>query len=282
MTPDVPARVVLNDGFGAGIHRLRLYAPEVAATVAAGQFVMLGCAEAGGPLLRRPFSIQKTDGEQFDVLYRVVGVGTRALAALRPGQVVPVLGPLGRGFTPPQPSEHAILIGGGVGVPPIFLMAAQLDSRGHRAWSAVLGVRGRADRPCLVAFDEGFPGDGRVHLCTIDGSFGHRGHVVSLWESLGPVPARARVYACGPMAMLRAVAEAAALRGLPCEVSVETMMGCGVGICMGCVMESSAYVNAGGEERKSFSPYDRWWLACRRGPVFDAQAVVLNDGGLLH
>ena len=282
---DAPAPVVSNEDLGASIFLLTLDAPEIARLTRPAQFVMLQAAPQGGPLLRRPFSIQRVyDDGRIEVLYKVVGRGTAMMAALRPGDLLPTLGPLGRPWTAPAPGEHALLIGGGVGIPPMVVLSDDLGRTRHDAWTALLGVRSLSERGCLVGFERGPVLDpGRIEVATLDGSLGHRGHVLSLWRALreaGRLPGALRVYACGPMAMLRAVAVEAADLGVPCEVSVETMMGCGVGVCMGCVVESRAYVDAA--DRSAFSPYDRWWLACTRGPVFDAQQVVLDDGGLLH
>jgi dihydroorotate dehydrogenase electron transfer subunit len=117
----------------------------------------------------------------------------------------------------------------------------------------------------------------------MDGSIGYHGHVVDAWMDSwareGRPEGKMVVYACGPMVMLRAVAAKTAELGIHCEVSVETMMGCGFGVCMGCVIENKAAHEEGGVV---LNPYDRWLLVCRKGPVFDAQKIVLDDGGLLH
>jgi dihydroorotate dehydrogenase electron transfer subunit len=250
---------------------------------------MVGVGVELSPVLRRPFSVQRVEGDTYDILYRDVGVGTRLMTRLLPGQEVSTLGPLGNSFTMPQPDERAVLLGGGVGIPPMVALADGLEAAGHRDWEAFLGVRSTKDAGCFVGFDERY-GRGtiyaeQVHRATMDGSVGFAGHVVAAWldrwegQGLGPEGA-CRLYACGPMIMLRAVAEAAAERGIPCEVSVETMMGCGMGACMSCVIESSDARDP--KKRASMSPYDRWLLACRKGPVFDAAAVVLEDGGFLH
>jgi dihydroorotate dehydrogenase electron transfer subunit len=256
-------RVAHQEELGAQTHLLTLDAPAIAQETQPGQFVMLQSAPRGGPLLRRPFSVQRVhDDGGIEILYKVVGVGTAAMAALVPGDRVTALGPLGHPFTMPSRSEHAVLLGGGVGIPPMVILSDHLRAAGHTAWTALLGLRSAMQRGAAV---------------------GHKGHVVSLLRTLrdtGRLDGPLRLYACGPMAMLRAVAVEAANLRVPCEVSVETMMGCGVGVCMGCVIESSAWVSAA--DRRAFSPYDRWWLACKRGPVFDAQQVVLDDGGLLH
>jgi dihydroorotate dehydrogenase electron transfer subunit len=278
------ATVVENRSLGSGVWLLRLRSADVCAEQRAGRFVMLGTGErvAEGPpspMLRRPFSIQRVEGDVFEVLYRVVGIGTACMAGMAAGQVVEVLGPLGNAFTEPAPGESAVLLGGGVGIPPMVALADQL---GDRAWTAYLGVRGTADAGCFVGFDER-PGWGdRVVRATMDGSLGFHGNVVQAWLDSRDPSRRERVYACGPMVMLRAVAKAAAKLGIPAEVSVETMMGCGVGICMGCVIENRAYADGTPQERAAMSPYDRWLMACTKGPVFPADGVVLDDGGLLH
>lgn len=280
------ATVVENRDLGSGVWLLRLRSPAVCSEQRAGRFVMIGTGEevAGGPpapMLRRPFSIQRVEGDVFDVLYRLVGVGTACMASMKPGRSVEVLGPLGNAFTTPRPGERAVLLGGGVGIPPMVALADQL-SAGGSDWTAYLGVSGVADAGCFVGFDERPTWGDHVVRATMDGSLGFHGNVVQAWlESRDPSQTE-RVYACGPMVMLRAVAKAAAEIGVPAEVSVETMMGCGIGICMGCVIENKKYIDGTREERAAMSPYDRWLMACTKGPVFPADGVVLDDGGLLH
>ncbi|MCO4772188.1 MAG: dihydroorotate dehydrogenase electron transfer subunit [Deltaproteobacteria bacterium] len=283
------ATVVENRDLGSGVHLLRLRNREVCAEQRAGRFVMLGVGETvegnpPAPMLRRPFSIQRVEGDVFDVLYRVVGVGTTCMAAMKRGRVVEVLGPLGNAFTPPAPGEQAILLGGGVGIPPMVAMADALSAN-NADWKAFLGVSSTADAGCFVGFDDRPSWDSRVHRATMDGSLGFHGHVVQAWladREANPSVTKKRVYACGPMVMLRAVAKVAASLNIPAEVSVETMMGCGIGICMGCVIENKRFTEGSVEDRSTMSPYDRWLMACTKGPVFDAQGIVLDDGGLLH
>jgi len=280
--PDRHCSVVENRDLGNGVWLLRLRGSDIVAGMQPGCFVMLSCgAEL---LLRRPFSIQRVDGDIYDILYRVVGLGTAALSQLRVGQEVQALGPLGNSFTWPGESETAVLLGGGVGIPPMVALADALTERGHGSWEAYVGVGSAADVGCFVGFDERYGADPRVRRATMDGSIGFHGHVVAAWmshlEQASAAGNPLRVYACGPMVMLRAVQSQAAERGLPCEVSVETMMGCGMGACMSCVIENSQAQDP--EARAAMSPYDRWLLACRRGPVFEASSVVLEEGEFLH
>ncbi len=280
---DALAQVVENRDLGSGVFLLRLLAPEVAEGCLPGCFAMLQTAEGLTPIARRPFSIQRASDGICDILYRVVGEGTALMSRMTPGQEARLLGPLGRSFRLPEEGERAILLGGGVGIPPMVALADALESKAHRAWAAFLGVASVADRGCMVGFDERYGEDPRVHRATMDGTLGFHGHVVAAFErwldrseAQGPL----RLYACGPMVMLRAVAAAAHERGLPAQVSVETLMGCGVGVCMACGSERREGEDP--ERRAQMSPYDRWLLTCRKGPVFDAQAVVLDDEGFLH
>lgn len=276
---DALVEVAFNRDLGAGYFLLGLLDAHVAATFRAGQFAMVEVA--GGPrrvpepLLRRPFSVQRRfdgpGGPGCEVLYKVVGVGTARMAVLRPGDRIRVLGPLGRPFGPVEPGEAAVLVGGGVGIPPLVALADELDAAGHD-YHAILGVRGAADGPCFSGFRG--PRRGRVEFCADDGSVGRRGTVldalVARWDAEGGPAAGTRVYACGPKRMLDAVAAACESRGVVCQISVETLMGCGMGACMACVIRARA-ADAGA----GVSPYDRWLLTCLKGPVFDSREVVV-------
>lgn len=212
-------------------------APEVAASVRAGQFVNLGWA--GGPLLRRPFSVYRSDGEHIEVVLKAVGAGTAQLLAMEVGDHVSCLGPLGRGFEL-SGARTAVLISGGLGVAPMPLAAREAKAAGVRVtW--VHGARTAAE---LCAESEGE----EVVWATDDGSQGTRGTAVSA------APDADLVLACGPNRMLAAVAE----RWPDARVAVETYMGCGTGVCLGCAVP----LKRGG--------YDR---ACTEGPVYRAADV---------
>ncbi len=214
-------------------------APEIAATVRAGQFVNLGLRP--GPLLRRPFSVYTADGDVVEVIFKPVGEGTALLAGLDVGDHVSVLGPLGHGFDFDPGWGSVALVSGGLGVAPMPLAARAAAAAGLRVtW--VHGARTAAE------LDSEWYGD-EVVFATDDGSRGVRG------TALAAVPAGiGAVLACGPNRMLAAVAE----RWPDAQVAVETNMGCGTGVCLGCAVP------------KTEGGYDR---ACQEGPVFRAGAV---------
>ncbi|MCL4517065.1 MAG: dihydroorotate dehydrogenase electron transfer subunit [Firmicutes bacterium] len=260
------ARVSENRPLDAGVHLLGLEAPEIAASARPGQFVHIRCS--GGedfrdPLLRRPISIHDVDGAAGRVLLMVRGAGrgTRWLNALAPGSTVNLLGPLGRGFDRMGGSgagagrEDAFRVeatragasradatgavaplvfvaGGGIGVAPLVFLARRLVASGSRV-EAFVGAR---DAETLLGLEAFSSLDMLVHIATDDGSMGYHGNVVELMEKTLATPGRwpARLYACGPRAMLGRIRRSAALGGISCQVSLEERMGCGVGACLGC------------------------------------------------
>ncbi len=233
---------------------LRFAAPSIAGQVQPGQFLNLRVDPDGDPLLRRPFSVYRVDGGALEILFHVVGRGTAALAARRPGEMLDVLGPLGIPFGLADGGyETAILVGGGLGVAPLPAATAVLRRLG-RPLITVLGAR-TADQ--LV--DDHLE---NVHLATDDGTRGLRGTAVDLLLRIMDAerPVKPRLFACGPNPMLRALAEVAKARRIPCEVSLEGPMACGFGICQGCPVELT-----GGE--KAYA------LMCTDGPVFDVTRI---------
>jgi dihydroorotate dehydrogenase electron transfer subunit len=220
-----------------GMGVISMDAPEIAATVRAGQFVNLGLA---GTFLRRPFSVYRVDGDRIEVVLKAVGVGTVQLLAMRPGDVVSCLGPLGHGFELPAGPRNAVLVSGGLGVAPMPLAANEARAAGMR----VTWVHGARTGEELCSESEGDD----VIWATDDGSRGFAGTAVAA------APDGDIVLACGPNPMLAAAAK----RWPDALVAVETYMGCGTGVCLGCAVP----LTRGG--------YDR---ACKEGPVYRAADI---------
>jgi dihydroorotate dehydrogenase electron transfer subunit len=226
-------RLVARDMFVITMH-----APEIATSVLPGQFVNIGWSP--GPLLRRPFSVYRVDGERIEIVLKAVGVGTAQLLSMSQGDRVSCLGPLGRGFEISAGPRSAVLVSGGLGVASMTLAARQASSRGIR----VTWVHGARTAEDLCSESDG---DDLI-WATEDGSKGIKGTAVAA------APDADLVLACGPNRMLAAVAA----RWPEAQVAVETYMGCGTGVCLGCAVP----LQRGG--------YDR---ACKEGPVYRAADV---------
>ena len=230
-----------------------------------GQFVMLRLANQMTPLLRRPFSIHRLiPGDEggvrgLEILYQVVGTGTRLLAGVRPGEALDLVGPLGRGFVVPSDSRRVYLAAGGIGVAPMLFLADRLSRErpGLAGVEMFLGGRSQADLLCREEFSRlGL----KVQVSTDDGSCGERCLITQpLLEAVKQTPPDV-LLACGPTAMLKCVAGIAREFGLPCQVSIETMMACGMGACLGCAVERRP-------------PASQYLHACRDGPVIDVQLL---------
>lgn len=264
---DHRALVLANRRLATGYNVVCLAAPDLAATVAPGQFVMLKVAPGLDPLLRRPFSVferlRDPRGEPLGIslLNKTVGAGTRRVFDLEPGDRVALLGPLGRPFEPVAPPAEAWLVAGGVGLAPFATLGEALVARGTKT-TLFYGARRAADLVCLDVFEQ-LALD--LVLATEDGSRGVTGPItLPLAQALARTPASTDVtlYACGPTAMLRAVAALARRYGRPCFVSLEPAMGCGLGGCYGCVVP----VSDNGRRH--------WVRACVDGPVVAADRIV--------
>jgi len=264
---DVVGKVSGNVPLAPGVYLMRLAAEPIARAVAPGQFVHLAVPGMEGHLLRRPMSVYAADaqGGEIELLYQCVGFGTRRMAGLAVGAEVGMIGPIGRGWeghgTGPG-RGRALLVGGGIGAAPLFMLAAGLLAQGAFV-DVVLGAQTKAALVCRERF-AGLLGryagqDVQAVSCaTDDGSFGHAGLCTDLVETALTDQAYGYIAACGPEPMMRTVAGLAQAAGVRCEVSLERRMACGIGACLSCAVETSA-----GLKR-----------ACVDGPVFDAREVV--------
>ena len=273
MTPVRERCEVLERRRTGAYQALTLVAPRTAEHARPGQFVHLLAGEDRSFPLRRPFSVHKVERPgtgmgTVEVVFDVVGAGTRALARLRPHDVVDALGPLGRPFDPPEGPAGCLLVGGGYGTAPLFFLATELLARRCRVdfviWAATAGR-------LLDAMEAKRLGHS-LTVTTDDGSAGRRGLVTDPLAGLLASTGAERVYACGPMPMLAAVSRLAAAAGVPCQVAVEEQMACGTGICFSCVLPVGDGGGAGpGATRMARS--------CLEGPVFDGAAIAWAELG---
>jgi len=233
-----------------------------------GQFVMLRAADWGSaPLLPRPMSLLSA-GLEVSMLVKVVGEGTRRLASAALGSSFTLLGPLGAPWVLPGAGERAVLVAGGVGLPPLLFLAREIgasapDAKGDRARPFLLyGGRTAADLPLTAEAQQST----ELRVATEDGSRGTPGLVTALLEpALAEIArdgARARLYACGPEPMMRAVAAKAAAHDVGCQVSLEARMACGYGVCLGCAVPRAS----GG-----------YLYACTDGPCVDSREIEWTD-----
>jgi dihydroorotate dehydrogenase electron transfer subunit len=255
---------------------LTLAAPRIAGGARPGQFVHLLAGEDRSFPLRRPFSIWRAGSGAVEVVFDVVGAGTRALAQLRPHDVVDALGPLGRPFDPPEAPAGCLLVGGGYGAAPLFFLAAELRARGCR----VDLVTGAATAARLLDPTEAGRLGSSLTVTTDDGSAGQRGLVTDPLPELLAGTGAGRVYACGPMPMLAAVSRVAAAAGVACQVAVEEQMACGTGICFSCVLPVGPGGGSGGlKPSPPESAPTRMARSCLEGPVFDGAAIAWAELG---
>jgi dihydroorotate dehydrogenase electron transfer subunit len=259
--------IVHHEDVGSGYFKMGLAFPEVARMARPGQFVMVRLPDRDVPLLRRPFSVHNIlieDGgvRGFELLYKVVGQGTRGMSERRSGEVLDVLGPLGNGFSYPDTFQHAFVVAGGVGVATLCFLVAELVRKQGVKSTVFLGGCSAADILCLDAFkDMGT----EVFVTTEDCSLGEKGLVtLEVEKALTIQPKPDVIYACGPTPMLKAIGEIAGKYEVPCQISLETVMACGFGVCLGCAVEK---VEAPGT----------YFHTCTDGPVFDSRQVLLNS-----
>jgi dihydroorotate dehydrogenase electron transfer subunit len=270
-------RVLENVPLARDTYRVRFHCPELARRIVPGQFLMLRLADCDDPLLGRPLALYDTvladaacgPAVGVDIVYLVLGKMTRRLVTLAPGAELEVWGPLGNGF-PPQTAEHLVMVAGGIGQTPFPALAREhLGGRRYgdppRAVSAVRRVTlcyGARSRDFLAGIDDFRRLGVEVRVSTDDGTAGHQGLVTDLLPAVLDDSQSARIVCCGPEPMMEAVARIASARGVACQVSLETPMACGIGICFSCVARV--------RDEQGGWDYRR---TCVEGPVFDARRI---------
>jgi dihydroorotate dehydrogenase electron transfer subunit len=250
---------------------IRLHAPALAVAIRPGQFVMIRSPKSSDPLLARPFALYDNVLDDagkpigIDIVYLVVGKMTGLLAGLRQGDSLEVWGPLGNGFPEPLGDQHVALVAGGIGQTPFLAHTRELlGTRGYAGQSPRRRVQrvslyyGVRTKDLAAGVDDFQNAGATVHLASNDGTIGHHGFITDLLAQHEPPE---HLFGCGPEPMLHALAQQAERRGIPCHLSLETPMACGVGICFSCV---TVVRTADGWDYKR---------VCVDGPVFDAKCL---------
>jgi dihydroorotate dehydrogenase electron transfer subunit len=267
----ISAPVLANYALARETYLIRLEAPIIAYSIRPGQFLMIRLRDGTDPLLGRPFALYDTMLDEhgraigLDIVYLVVGKVTRLMAQLREGDRVNIWGPLGNGFPDPVADNHVALVAGGIGQTPFLAQIRELlGTRGYggdksrqrvQRVSLYYGVR---TSELAAGVNEFRQAGAEVHLASNDGTLGYHGFVTDLLQThLAPQ----HIFGCGPEPMLHALALQAQRRGIPCHLSLETPMACGVGICFSCV--TPVKTGEGWDYKR----------VCVEGPVFDAAGL---------
>ncbi len=263
------ARILENECVGPNLYLMTCASPQIARDIQPGQFVHMKVPRMEDHILRRPFSVYARDVKAgtIDILYQVVGFGSDHMTSLAAGEECEFIGPVGHGWHAPEGASRVLLVAGGVGAAPLFMLAEQLVGAGVRT-DVVLGAQTHAALVTHARYEDVLArgaGCGCVgaRCATDDGSFGRPGFCTSLVEeALAEAKAEGLPYdylaVCGPEPLMRIVAGLAAAAEVPCEVSMERRMACGVGACLSCVVDTTE-----GKQR-----------SCVDGPVFPAEKVV--------
>ncbi len=253
------ARIVSNEWVSGDVKRITLLTPEIAQVAQPGQFVNVKVNSTFAPLLRRPFSLNRIDADSgtISLLYKVIGQGTELMSQTRAGDSLDSLGPLGNSFELDEDCGDSIIIAGGIGVAPFYPLAKRLLKMGQDV-TCVIGARCRED---INELDELRALGVNVLCATEDGSEGMRGLVTDVLKAHLRSTRCSMAYSCGPNAMLAAVKTACAEYQTPLQLSLESHMACGLGVCLGCTC------------RKALA--EGYVHVCKEGPIFWAEEVAL-------
>jgi len=285
----IDAKILANEQIGPERYKMALSAPQIARQAQPGQFIHTRVSKSFLPLLRRPFSVHRVQGQKIEILYKVVGKGTEILSRKKRGEYLDILGPLGTGYRLPQQEKgqqekgqqergqvqylkesptaaskisDIILVAGGTGVASLLFLAESISVANPELSILVLiGAKNREELLCETDFRRM---GCRVEVATENGKRGYKGLASDLLQKFLPLPGETRkplVFACGPSEMLKKIGKISRKRRFPCQVSLEECLACGVGACLGCVVKA----------RGSTYIYKR---VCKDGPVFDAGELI--------
>ncbi|MFC1659001.1 dihydroorotate dehydrogenase electron transfer subunit [Pseudomonadota bacterium] len=244
-------KVLSNKKLNANYFLLELQSTSRLPKIESGQFVNVEVEKSKETFLRRPFSIHDVDESKnsISLLIRIVGKGTEGLSKLESNELVSVVFPLGKGFKHKN-EKNVLLVGGGCGVAPMFYLAKELKKKGITP-NILFGVRSKNE----IVRDSEYKKYSNLFFTTEDGSFGEKGYVTN--HSILEKKKFDKIYTCGPEVMMKAVAKYAKDNGIECEVSLENMMACGIGVCLGCVTETTTGRRC----------------VCSEGPVFNVKEL---------
>ncbi len=242
-----------------GIYRYSVKAPKIAKAAKPGQFLEIKVSDTNDPFLRRPISIYSIENDTIVFIFQVKGVGTTALSKRKVGDIIDIMGPLGYGTFKVDDYKSVAIIGGGIGIFPLYELAKQLKNRTNI--NVYLGFRNKDLVVCEKEFES--IGLGKLCITTDDGSYKEKGFAIDFMKKDIEEHMVDMIFACGPLPMLRAVKKYADENNIPCQISLEEKMGCGIGACLGCAVK----VVSGDEPR--------YGHVCKEGPVFNSIDVEI-------
>ena len=252
----IQAKIIKNENIASNFFRMQIASAYLAKAAKPGQFVEVRCGKETDPLLRRPIGVNRVVRGGIQLLYEVVGWGTELMSGMKKNDVCDVIGPLGNGFDISSGPGRAILVAGGNGAAPLLFMAEELAKKRREA-CVLIGGCSKSHILCERDFKNT---SAKVLISTEDGSRGHKGLVTHLLSELlqnTDYRQRTIIYSCGPIGMLKAVSRIAGDNRVPCQVSLEERMACGVGVCLGCPVKI----------RHTYK------MVCKDGPVFNAEEI---------
>lgn len=261
----IDAKILENREIAPERYKMVLSAPQIARQAKPGQFIHVRVSKSFPPLLRRPFSVHRLEGQKIELLYKVVGEGTKILSGKKRGEYLDILGPLGNGYRLPSATSKVsdiILVAGGTGVASLLFLAESISVPDSEL--SILVLIGAKSREELLSEGDFRRLGCRVEVATENGTKGYKGLASNLLEKFLPLSgdrAKLLVFACGPPEMLKRIREISRRHRFPCQVSLEERLACGVGACLGCVVKAKG----------STYTYKR---VCKDGPVFDAGELI--------
>lgn len=265
MTFQTKAKLIKNIAVAPEYCKMLLYCPQLAKKALPGQFIEVKVSDSYELLLRRPFSVHRVKGDSIEILFEIVGKGTEILSKRKTGDYLDIIGPLGNGFDYSLPAPHSpfsVLVAGGMGVAPLVYLAEKIFGvHKSRVTSKPLVLIGARNKKHILCEQEFKKLGCEVKIATDDGSSGFKGYVTDLLRRILLTAHSSQlttVYACGPKPMLKEVAAISKKYNIPAQVSLEAHMACGIGACLGCVVNT----------------IDGYRRVCKEGPVFNSKEII--------
>lgn len=264
MKVNCKAEIVKIEKLKEDLYKFSIKADEIVKDSKPGQFIEIRVIDQIEPLLRRPISIYNLEKEQgiLEFIFQVKGKGTNLLADRKVGEKLDVIGPLGYGTFEIKEYEKVAIIGGGIGMFPLYELAKELKQTTNTKVNIYMGFRNKE----LITLEEEFKAvSDRLTITTDDGSYGIQGFSINELKKDIENEKIDKIFACGPLPMLKAVKALASQKEIPCQISLEEKMACGIGVCLGCAVKTARSTNDAPE----------YWHVCKAGPVFNAQDVEI-------